>query len=482
MMYHHRANVLRVPEARKATVMDAPHGTQRHGIRSASVPLIAMSAAWLLATGCGAGSSSERIATQQITANDFSSGADETAPRMDPSAREEGATPPRVISAEEARGGERDVLMLVGRPADLRERSGSAGQTGSEDSGEPQGEGPGAGVPVEGAPADSGSKAIVVDEMVGQINGRPVYAAAFLSSLDDILRAEAIEMDREEWVQTASQLIQNQLLERIRDELLIAEFNADLTYEERVGLFSFIEQIQQGIIDRDLGSAARADERLRDQENVSLRGKAEEQFNREIVFEQLRREVTRKVQVSWRDIRRYYEQNIEIFQPPSTAKLRVLRVDPAERETVQDALASGADRAALFAESTTFRRAEGGLIEMQLGPEGLAAAEFFGPPELNEPATKLKIGRITQPIEFSGAIWWLWLEDIETPEAISLYEAQNRIEQAIRSEREQQERARYFQRLFGTSAMTEQQLGEMRDRLIQFAIDRYLGSEGRSDW
>lgn len=142
---------------------------------------------------------------------------------------------------------------------------------------------------------------IVVDEMVGQINGRPVYAAEFLRNIDDFLRAEAIEKTPQEWLRVASQLIQNQLLERIRDELLIAEFNASLSYDERVGLFAFIDQIQQGIIDRDLGSAARADERLRTEENVSLRGKAQEQFNREIVFEQLRREVTRKVQVSWRE-------------------------------------------------------------------------------------------------------------------------------------------------------------------------------------
>ena len=456
--------------------MDAPHGTQRHGVRGAGLPVIALSAVWIAATGCGAGSSSERIATQQITAKDFSSGASDTAPRVDPSSSETDTPPARVISAAEARGGDRDVLMLVGRPADLRGVNSGDGGTrvnGGTDPGGSQG------TPVLVEGGASGPAAVVVDEMVGQINGRPVYAASFLSSLDDILRAEAIEMSREEWIQTASQLIQNQLLERIRDELLIAEFNADLTYEERVGLFSFIEQIQQGIIDRDLGSAARADERLRDQENVSLRGKAEEQFNREIVFEQLRREVTRKVQVSWRDIQRYYEQNIEIFQPPSTAKLRVLRVDPSQQELIEHALKSASDRAALFAESTTFRRTEGGLIEMQLGPDGLAGAEFFGPPELNEPATKLEIGRITQPIEFSGAIWWLWLEDIETPEAISLYEAQNRIEQAIRSDREQQERAQYFQRLFGSSAMTEQQLGEMCDRLIQFAIDRYLRPEGQ---
>src|SRR5690606_31929784 len=146
----------------------------------------------------------------------------------------------------------------------------------------------------------------VIDEMVGQINGRPVYAAEFLSTLDDQLSAQAIDMSREEWIREASRVIQNQLLERIRDELLIAEFNASLTYEQRIGLFAFVEQIQQGIIDRDLGSAARADERLQDQENISLRGKAEAEFNREVVSEQLEREVNRKIQVSWRDIERYY--------------------------------------------------------------------------------------------------------------------------------------------------------------------------------
>ncbi len=462
--------------------MDEPRKTVRLGMLRGGVWIVSAGVAPLIVSGCGGTAPVGSIATQQVTPNDFQAAGEADAVPVEPEqTRAEDAARPRVISAQEARGGERDVMMLVGRPAEIRGPVPSGGDPGE----------PGQ-TPVEPAAGGGerpvvvarGENEIVIDEMVGQINGRPVYAAAFLSSLDDILRAEAIEKGREEWIRTASQLIQNQLLERIRDELLIAEFNADLTFDERVGLFSFIEQIQQGIIDRDLGSAARADERLRDQENVSLRGKAQEQFNREIVFEQLRREVTRKVQVSWRDIRRYYEQNLEIFQPPSTAKLRVLRVDPADREAVGRALEGvrGSDRASLIAERTTFRSAEGGLIEMELGPDGLAAAEFFGPAELNDPATGLSVGQISEPIEFSGAVWWLWLEDIETPEAVSLYDAQNRIEQAIRSEREQQERARYFQRLFGTSAMTEQQLGEMRDRLIQFAIDRYLGPEGSSDW
>lgn len=458
--------------------MDAPHRTVRHSstaLLPIALPLLITG--MMAAAGCGSTGSSTSTNVRQISPKDFSADPSATDGTLaQPVETDDAQEPPRVITAQEARGGDPDVLTLVGRPADLRSRERGTDIAGDRPT---QADVPGS----DQAPTDTESGAvvqtnasgqIVVDEMVGQINGRPVYAAQFLRSLDDILRAEAIELNREEWIQTAGQLIQNQLLERIRDELLIAEFNADLSYEERIGLFSFIEQIQQGIVDRDLGSAARADERLRTQENVSLRGKAEEQFNREIVFEQLRREVTRKVQVSWRDIRRYYEQNIEIFQPPATAKLRVLRVEPGDRDRVERMLEQAGDRAEVIAEQTTFRRTEGGVIELELGTNGLAGAEFFGPPELNEPATRLEEGMLSDPIEFGDAVWWLWLEEIAQPETVSLYDAQNRIEQAIRGEREQDERSRYFQRLFGSSTMTEQQLGEMRDRLIQFAIDRYL--------
>jgi len=461
--------------------MDEPHRTVRpKPARLVPITLSLLAVGMLPVAGCGStrtGNTNSNI--RQISPKDFSvAQADTNAPRVRPGATDDAQSPIRVVSAQEARGGDPDVLTLVGRPADLRapvQGTGAPPSIPNRPDGVAQGDtnrpGLGSGAAVRTNPTGQ----IVIDEMVGQINGRPVYAAEFLRSLDDILRAEAIEKERDQWIQTAGQLIQNQLLERIRDELLIAEFNADLSYEERIGLFSFIEQIQQGIVDRDLGSAARADERLRTQENVSLRGKAQEQFNREIVFEQLRREVTRKVQVSWRDIRRYYEQNIEIFQPPATAKLRVLRVDLAERDMVGRLLEQANDRAEFIAQRTTFRRSEGGVIELELGQSGLAGAEFFGPPELNDPATRLDPGMVSDPVEFAGAVWWLWLEEIIQPEVISLYDAQNRIEQAIRSEREQLERSRYFQRLFGSSTMTEQQLGEMRDRLIQFAIDRYLG-------
>ncbi|MFU8829849.1 MAG: peptidyl-prolyl cis-trans isomerase, partial [Phycisphaerales bacterium] len=470
----------------EAMIMDDPRSQILHA-RRMLLPLGMLCAAGLSIGCAGTTSAPPPSSAQRLTPMDFASSSDE-APASAPETNDASRAPSRVISAREARGGDPDVLALVGRPADLsgpmptRPVSGPAPSAG--------------GNPAVGGEEVSGSQAalpfvsperevaasnngIFVDEMVGQINGRPVYAAEFLRTLDDALRAEAIERPPGEWVQFAGRLIQNQLLERIRDELLIAEFNAGLSYDERIGLFAFIDQIQQGIVDRDLGSAARADERLRTSENVSLRGKAQEQFNREVVFEQLRREVTRKVQVSWRDIRRYYEQNISIFQPPASARLRVLRVPDADRDRVSPLLEQRSQLAETIERETTFRRQEGGVIELELGPDGLAGAEFFGPAALNDPATRLEVGQLSEPIEFSNAVWWLYLEEVVQPETVSLYDAQNRIEQLIRSEREQDERSRYFERLFGSSTMTEQQLMEMRDRLMQFAIERYLAPEDR---
>lgn len=436
----------------------------------------------ILLAGCSGQSGAAPRSVQRLTPVDFRGDR----PATDPEAGSPGTTGepdggPRVISAHEARGGDPDVLTLVGRPADL-ERMASANPPATTDGGghreDPR---PVITGPIAGESQVIEKEGIVIDEMVGQINGRPVYAAEFLSTLDDQLSAQAIDMSREEWIREASRVIQNQLLERIRDELLIAEFNASLTYEQRIGLFAFVEQIQQGIIDRDLGSAARADERLQDQENISLRGKAEAEFNREVVSEQLEREVNRKIQVSWRDIERYYNQNIEVFSPPSKARLRVLRVPESAQQRVAEALSDRSTISEVIAAETTFRTSDGGMMEVQLGSGGMAEAEFFGPVELNEPATQLSEGEITEPIEFGGDIWWIYLEDIEKPEGVSLYEAQNRIERLIRAEREQRERARYFEKLFGSSTVTEQQIAQMRDRLIRFAAERYLG-DGRSDW
>lgn len=445
----------------------------------------AFSAVSLLATillsGCAGHGGGAPRATQRLTPVDFRVDRPIQVPDMGPPPTTGEPDGPRVITAHEARGGDSDVLTLVGRPADLDRMAPPRPSSPTDGAGQGGNPRPVITGPVAGESQVIEKEGIVIDEMVGQINGRPVYAAEFLSSLDDLLAAEAIEKSEDEWLRVATQMIQNQLLERIRDELLIAEFNAGLTYEERIGLFAFVEQIQQGIVDRDLGSAARADERLRNQENISLRGKAEAEFNREIVFEQLRREVTRKVQVSWRDIERYYYQNLEVFRPQATARLRVLRVEPDAKSRVLEAIPDRSVLSEFIASETTFRASEGGLIEVELGDGGLAEAEFFGPAELNDPATRLSEGELSEPIEFGGNIWWLYLEEIQEPDVISLYDAQNRIEQVIRSEREQQERARYFEKLFGSSTVTEQQIAQMRDRLIRFAAERYLG-DGRSDW
>ncbi len=472
-----------MPHARKPVMIQSPVDSRLlTRSRAASVGAGSLIAAMLLA-GCSGKAGTDSGAMQRLSPVDFRVERSALPPETESPSTPSDPALPRIISAREARGGDPDVLTLVGRPADIDRAARPVEQTGDQATGQDQAGDPRPVItgPVAGEAEVVLEEGVVIDEMVGQINGRPVYAAEFLSSLDDLLAAEAIEKTPQEWLRIASVLIQNQLLERIRDELLIAEFNAGLTFEERIGLFAFVEQIQQGIIDRDLGSAARADERLRDQENISLRGKAEAEFNREIVFEQLRREVTRKVQVSWRDIERYYEQNIEVFRPAATARLRVLRVPNDSRARVQEAIADRSVISETIAAETTFRSSEGGLIEVELGEGGLAEADFFGPAELNDPATRLTKGELSEPIEFGGDVWWLYLEEIEQPEVVSLYDAQNRIEQLIRSEREQRERSRYFEKLFGSSTVTEQQIGEMRDRLVQFAAERYLG-DGQSDW
>ncbi|MBL8757994.1 MAG: hypothetical protein JNK35_06150, partial [Phycisphaerae bacterium] len=86
---------------------------------------------------------------------------------------------PLVVEAEEALGGVRDVVAIVGEPASPVNPSASAA-----------------------------SQPVVIDAMVGQVNGKPIYASRFLAPLDARLRARRVELrTNAAWQRAAAEII-----------------------------------------------------------------------------------------------------------------------------------------------------------------------------------------------------------------------------------------------------------------------------------
>lgn len=316
---------------------------------------------------------------------------------------------------------------------------------------------------------------VQVDQMVGQINGRPVYAAEFFEPMDERLAREAARVDDRQFLAFARKEIEAALWDKLRDELLLSEFESSLSPEERVGVLAFVEQVRRDLVSGNFGSEQLASQRLREAEGLGLEEKVEDITQRRFILEQLRKAIGSRVTVSASDIRLYYEQNQDEFSPPPVARFVILRVPTSNADALAQAeagVASGEPFEALAARLSTWRPDKANAHESTIVKRDYASADFFGPPALNAAARALAPGQVTPRVDVSKEAYWVKLVEIQQEPGKSLYDAQTAIEAKLRAERSRDEETRYFEQLFRRGSFSD--VKNMVRTLLEFAADRYI--------
>ncbi len=351
----------------------------RHRLRFVT---IAFSPAVLVAC---AGSSHE-----PVSLNQFAGGVDTSA----------GAAAPRTVYAP-VNPTRPEIETIVIRPMDTRAQAGS---------------------PESGEPAEAMLSQPVYDAKIGDINGRPIIASRFLDDLMPRLRAIAAEQadkGRGAWRAEARSVISRKLEGMIRDEVLYREGRARNPELTQQGLLFFVEKVREHVIRQAEGSATLAEERLQEQEGVSL-----DQFLASIERQRVIKDVLDIVSedyapVSWLDIQNEYQRRYDTFNPDPTATFRL--ISPPNEEAAQkvaerlnngEAFASIAsdpsvngfapDRGGKFSEEGTSFKGE------------LADATLISDKPLNEALVALKPGAWAGPVtRSSGRQAFVMLEGVE---------------------------------------------------------------------
>ncbi len=322
-----------------------------------------------------------------------------------------------------------------------------------------------------------------LDAKVGDINGKPVFAAAFLEELGPRLSARARELTarrspteaRSAWRRDAVNAIGEKLEGLLRDELLRAEALASLTPEQRQGLRAFMDNLRGDVLSRYRGSRAEANQQLLGTQGMTLDEYLRQQEQATLIQYQVQNQIRRRVHVSWRDIVREYERRPELFRTPPRAVFRLIQVDAADEEArsaVERALAEGRSFAEIA--SGSFNRhkpAEGGLESRTLQGE-FERGEYFGQAALNDAARSLTPGGTAGPVRAGAALFWVHLESIESGHVRPLYDMQLAIEDALKSERTSRRFAAYINRLRERASFTD--FDTMLSRLVQIAEARYF--------
>ena len=447
----------------------------RHGRPSNTLPALALGccaavALWLGACSNGGGtlggSSGPRLSPQDFVARDT---AEETrtvrAPENDRSVRR--------IGPVEASGGIGDVRVIVGDASQAAAMSAPPPTTSA-----PQPE-PGTAPPPPPRVARERTEA-PIDSMVGQINGRPVFASEFLRPMESRLRAEARTMSNPEWMRSAQRQIRSALLERMRDEILLAEFEASLDQQQRMGVLAFVQDLRDNLIRENFGSEELARRRLLEEEGMTLDEKIRAQRDRELIRAQVRRALGDRAYVSWREVRQQFERDVERYTPSAQAVFRMIQTptrDAARIERVRAALAAGESFEAVATRESDFNPTGGGRYEITVSTPTLEEAVIFRDAVLNEQARSLEVGGVAGPFAWNDATVWLTLETFDRPPPRSLYEEQLAIFAELRSRRLSEEEFRYFTGLLQRSNVSD--VDVMEQRLLAIAARRFLGDGGR---
>jgi hypothetical protein len=312
-----------------------------------------------------------------------------------------------------------------------------------------------------------------VEGLVGQVNGRPIFAQAFLEPIEDRLIAASSLRDRVEGRRVFVDLVRLSFKDTVDSELIVAEAESKLTPEQQQGLFAWLRSFQEETIAERGGSRAAAEASLEAEESQTLEEFIQQKRDVALARRLMNERIEPRTIVSWRDIEQEYERRSAEFNPPPVLKLGRIRLDPrtdAEKIAKVRAMAeSGSSFSAIAAE---LKLPNGALWQTFDYPaDGIAGMPFTD--AMKERLTGLKVDVPSAPLEQRELIVWLGIIALDRPPSRSLYdrEVQLQLRAELEGRRRAIERERYLDTL--RSRWVTDDIGEMERRLVEIALERY---------
>ena len=344
-------------------------------------------------------------------------------------------------------------------------------------------EAPAAEPPAEAEPARRPASSeprgpLVLDALVGQINGQPVYADDLLLDLDAQLAALGRRLEPPVFRQRAAELIDATLRERLVNALILGEAERGLSEQQQGAVRYMVSERREDLLRRHgRGSLAVARKTLLEETGLSLDETLRQYRDALITDNHVRENLNARINVSRRDVERFYRENLATFQPPVTRDLELIWVDDAETaEAVQARLDAGEAFAEVAADPATGNAWAGGLMTTIPGDEP------FGRPEVDAAVAGLLeegawAGPIPQPNPDADGerFWFVEAAAVDAPPRRSLLEAQAAIEQTLRERQFVRLRERFIDRLLREGSHTP--VEQMANAVLRIAVNRYSAPE-----
>jgi hypothetical protein len=312
-----------------------------------------------------------------------------------------------------------------------------------------------------------------VEGLVGQVNGRPIFADSFFEPIEDRILQICAQQDRVEARRALVEFVRRMFKEAVDSELVVAEAESKLSPEQQQGLFAWLRSMQEETIAELGGSRAAAEASLEEERSLTLDEFMRERRDIALARKLLNERIEPRTIVSWRDVQQEYELRKAEFNPPPTLRVGRIRLaaqaDAQSIELVKARVAEGKTFSQIAAE---LKLPEGGLWNsFDLPADGIAGLPFSD--AIKSRLAALEVDRVSTPMEQRDFITWYAVLAIDRAPARSIYDrsVQLQLENEIKGRREIIERERYIATL--RSRWVTDDIGAMERKLLEICLERY---------
>ena len=315
-----------------------------------------------------------------------------------------------------------------------------------------------------------------IESLIGQINGRPVYAGKFMTSIEDRILRIVAENPPGSAQRLIEKLIQDRFQQYINNELIISEAEGMLSPEMQAGIFAWIQSIQEQTVAGNGGNRTSATQSIEDQFGMNMEQYLKEKRDEALAMDLLRRRVEPRTIVSWRDVERQYSMREKDINPEpqiTIGRIRLQVSDELEIKNVQERFKRGETFAQVV---TALNVPDGGKWQQYPLPKnGLAGLELAD--DIKKILLAVENGQVTEELRKGSTATWYCVTNVQEQATISIFEPglQRRIRSNLKERRLDYERKRYLASL--RDRWVTNDIDQMTKRLIVIAWERYLPKE-----
>jgi hypothetical protein len=313
-----------------------------------------------------------------------------------------------------------------------------------------------------------------VESLIGQINGRPIFAEEVFSRVEAEVMLAAQNPNPEQARAGVDATVRRAFRQQVESELILAEAESRLSPEMKQGLLGWLRDLQETTIAQRGGNRAAAEDALRDEMRMSVEEFVEFRKNTELTRDILRRKVEPRVVVSWRDVERLYAQRQAAYAPnPEMRVGRIRLVKEGQQDKIDEAKRLFAEGKPFVEVARTVGVEKDGFWRSVPTQDGQMNVSDLTD-DLQAVLRPLKPGEVSAPFEQRSSVTWFAVLGVDAQQGISIFDPD--LQLALRGElqatQERIEQGRYIQSLqkrwLGAS------IAKMELRLVQMARERYL--------